>query len=165
MNWDAIGTIAEVVGAAAVVGTLVYLAIQIRQGNENDRVQGIQQLGRDYAAHTAVVTNDGMVGCFMKGLNRYGELSPEERAKFEYCVGGYINLGEAALYHAEVNRLHEAIEMLGAYLGPRLFAYTGFRDWWRHGDGAGFAESTQAWVDDQIARNTETKGFWEYESG
>jgi hypothetical protein len=165
MSWDAISTIAEVIGAAAVVGTLIYLAIQIRQGNDNDRVQGIQQLGRDYAAHTAAVTRDEMVGSFMKGLNRYGDLTPEERAKFEYCVGGYINLGEAALYHAEVNRLHEAMEMLSAYLGPRVFAYPGFREWWRHGDRAGFAESTQDWVDEQIARNADTPLFWEYGRG
>ena len=33
MNWDAIGAIGELVGAAAVVGTLFYLAIQIRLSN------------------------------------------------------------------------------------------------------------------------------------
>ena len=33
MNWDAIGTISEIVGAVAVVVTLAYLAIQIRQQN------------------------------------------------------------------------------------------------------------------------------------
>ncbi len=32
MNWEAIGAIAEIVGAAAVVITLAYLAIQIRNG-------------------------------------------------------------------------------------------------------------------------------------
>jgi hypothetical protein len=30
MNWDAIGSIAEVVGALAVLITLVYLAVQTR---------------------------------------------------------------------------------------------------------------------------------------
>ena len=30
MNWEAIGVIAEVVGAVAVVVSLVYLAVQIR---------------------------------------------------------------------------------------------------------------------------------------
>lgn len=30
MNWDAIGAIGEILGAAAVVATLVYLAIQVR---------------------------------------------------------------------------------------------------------------------------------------
>lgn len=34
MNWDAIGALGEVVGAVAVVATLIYLARQIRQNNE-----------------------------------------------------------------------------------------------------------------------------------
>ena len=41
MNWEAIGAVGEIVGAVAVVGTLFYLAIQIRQNNrvveENSR--------------------------------------------------------------------------------------------------------------------------------
>lgn len=31
MNWDAIGAVGEIIGALAVLATLVYLAIQIRQ--------------------------------------------------------------------------------------------------------------------------------------
>jgi hypothetical protein len=33
MNWDAFGAIAEVVGAAGVLITLVYLAVQIRHNS------------------------------------------------------------------------------------------------------------------------------------
>jgi len=33
MNWEAIGSIGEVVGAIAVLVTLVYLTLQVRQGN------------------------------------------------------------------------------------------------------------------------------------
>lgn len=33
MNWDAIGTIGEIIGATAVVVSLVYLATQIRVQN------------------------------------------------------------------------------------------------------------------------------------
>jgi hypothetical protein len=32
MNWDAITAIAELIGAAAVVLSLIYLAIQVRTG-------------------------------------------------------------------------------------------------------------------------------------
>ena len=32
MNWDAIGAVGEVIGAVAVVGTLVFLAVQVRDG-------------------------------------------------------------------------------------------------------------------------------------
>ena len=35
MNWEAIGAIGEVLGAAAVVVTLGYLAVQIRQNTHN----------------------------------------------------------------------------------------------------------------------------------
>ncbi len=34
MNWDAIGAIAELLGAVGVIASLVYLATQIRQSRE-----------------------------------------------------------------------------------------------------------------------------------
>ena len=38
MNWDAVGAIAELLGALATVATLAYLAVQIRQNSRS--VQG-----------------------------------------------------------------------------------------------------------------------------
>ena len=35
MNWDAIGAIGEIVGAAAVVVTLIYVAVQVRQNTKS----------------------------------------------------------------------------------------------------------------------------------
>ena len=37
MNWDAVGAIGEIVGAIAVVATLGFLAMQIRQGSQSQR--------------------------------------------------------------------------------------------------------------------------------
>jgi hypothetical protein len=34
MNWEAIGAIGEIVGATAVVGTLIYLAVQLRHNTK-----------------------------------------------------------------------------------------------------------------------------------
>ncbi len=51
MNWDAIGAIAELLGAVAIVVTLVYLAAQIKyarlssiDANRENRVVGIREL-------------------------------------------------------------------------------------------------------------------------
>lgn len=41
MNWEAIGAIGEIIGAAAVVASLIYLARQMRQNSENVRSQGL----------------------------------------------------------------------------------------------------------------------------
>ena len=43
MNWDPVGAIAEVCGALAVLVTLIYLAVQIRQQNQVARAQVHQQ--------------------------------------------------------------------------------------------------------------------------
>ena len=39
MNWDAIGAVGELVGAAAVVATLLYLSVQMRLSREAAQVQ------------------------------------------------------------------------------------------------------------------------------
>ena len=35
MNWGALGAVAEFVGATAVVATLIYLTIQVKQNKES----------------------------------------------------------------------------------------------------------------------------------
>lgn len=42
MNWDAIGAVGEIIGAVAVIATLIYLSIQVRQGINS--VQGATEL-------------------------------------------------------------------------------------------------------------------------
>jgi hypothetical protein len=49
MNWDAISAVSEAVGATAVVITLAYLAIQIRQGTQMN-ASGLRQSFYDYTA-------------------------------------------------------------------------------------------------------------------
>ena len=44
MNWEAIGTIAEIVGAAGVIASLLYLAIQIRQSTKVARAETTKDL-------------------------------------------------------------------------------------------------------------------------
>ena len=41
MNWDAVGVSAEVLGAVAVVATLAYLAVQIRQNTKAVRASAL----------------------------------------------------------------------------------------------------------------------------
>ncbi len=48
MNWDAIGAIAELLGAIGVILTLVYLATQIRQNTESSRTTAEVSFGQDF---------------------------------------------------------------------------------------------------------------------
>ena len=48
MNWEAISAIGEIVGALAVVITLVYLAIQVREQNRESRAAAIDSLSQQW---------------------------------------------------------------------------------------------------------------------
>jgi hypothetical protein len=52
MNWDAIAAIAELIGAAAVVLSLIYLAIQVRTGS-----RALQTTMRDSSFHALTEYN------------------------------------------------------------------------------------------------------------
>ncbi len=61
MNWDAIGAVGEIVGAAAVVVTLIYVAVQIRlarsvatDSNRLNRANGVRD------ATLELVSNDSL---------------------------------------------------------------------------------------------------------
>jgi hypothetical protein len=165
MNWEAIGALAEVFGAVGVITTLLYLSFQVRQSVKDTRASAIQQLGRDYADHSAVVMSDENVSAFVKGLTSYSSLLPEERLKFDACATGYVNLVEHTLYHTEAGRLTEVVEMLQNYLGPRLLAYPGFEEWWHQGEKSGFGRPTQGWIDEQLERQRGGKRFWHTPGG
>jgi len=44
MNWNAISAVGQIVGAVVVIGTLFYLAAQVRQGNRLAKLQARQRM-------------------------------------------------------------------------------------------------------------------------
>jgi len=52
MNWIAIATIAEIIGAAGVIASLIYLAVQIRQSTKVTRAETTKDL---YLASRAAI--------------------------------------------------------------------------------------------------------------
>jgi hypothetical protein len=54
MNWDAIGAMAELLGAIAVVATLAYLSVQLRQNTASVRASSARSAKRRRASAWAV---------------------------------------------------------------------------------------------------------------
>ena len=58
MDWDAIGAIGEILGAAAVVVTLIYFGKQLTQANRISTVTGARELQQMYThVYTLIATN------------------------------------------------------------------------------------------------------------
>ena len=89
MNWDAIGAVGELAGALAVLITLIYLAVQLRQntnlasGAAQREVMASFQLNLD-----RVRTNPQLV---QKGLAQFDSLSHAEQLEFTMIINQFVN--------------------------------------------------------------------------
>ena len=83
MSWDALGAISEFVGAIAVVVTLVYLAIQVRQNTSALRSTATQGAHDQTAALYDLVSSDAtLADIFVRGMTSPDELTSIETAQF-----------------------------------------------------------------------------------
>lgn len=89
MNWDAIAAIGETVGAVAVLATLFYLALQIRQNNllaaENTRRLRLDGLGSTFESFSQwrrYLSQADLATIYLKGISDYTALSDVERVQF-----------------------------------------------------------------------------------
>ena len=98
MDWDAIGAIGEVIGAAGVIVTLGFLATQIRQNTKEARLAAIGELAREYNAFLRHVTEDAEIcSLWRRAVDGSAEdLSADERARGMMLMGHLIRTVENA---------------------------------------------------------------------
>jgi hypothetical protein len=139
-----IGSIANILSAVAVVGTLVYLSRQLKLGNLLARAQVRQRMVEQANAELYVWMNDANLReCFAKA----GELTREEQGKLHYFLLAAMRAREWEWFQyrdgvisADVYKAY--IEVVGLHLG---IART--RHWWRTVGRIGFDPAFVAAVD------------------
>jgi hypothetical protein len=100
MNWEAIGAIGEIVGATAVVLTLIYVAIQIKQNTAASRAQAINQINSQWGGlMSQIATNEGLAKIYRKATEG-GDLGPDETVQYTaYMSAFFAFLEELYLLH------------------------------------------------------------------
>jgi hypothetical protein len=100
MNWDAIGAIAEAIGAVAVVVSLIYLAVQIRSGTK-----ALRTTLRDSAFHNlqewnyVLSSDEDLPWIFKRGLRNPKDLNDKELARFHHMMYSFYKLFENIYLH------------------------------------------------------------------
>ena len=80
MNWEAIGAIAEILGATAVVVTLMYLAIQTRHARRVAEASAPQWIADSFRHHGAPFEADpSFASLFRHGINDWDRLDRNQQ--------------------------------------------------------------------------------------
>ncbi len=85
MNWEAIGAIGEVFGGLAVLATLFYISIQIRQSNKLAEAQSQRELLK-FDVFNPLVEDSALTTEFRACLNRYEEQDADVKTRFNFIM-------------------------------------------------------------------------------
>jgi hypothetical protein len=131
MNWEALGAIGEIVGAIAVVVTLGYLAVQIRQNTRSVRASTYQSITSFIGEMNRVIEENPDLAQIMRaGVLDLSQLSLDERIRFNANMMTRFRHHENLYYQYRTGMLDER-EFEGF---RRLFSwhlsFAGTAAWW-----------------------------------
>ena len=78
-----LGAIGELVGGVAVIATLVYLAMQVRQSNRQESAQALKECITEFVAAFAEVTStETAAENFRAGIDHFDEMTANQQSVF-----------------------------------------------------------------------------------
>ena len=97
MNWDAIGAIAETLGAVGVIATLAYLATQIAQNTRTVRSSAAAALAQtNNSVGLALVQDADVNRIWWTGIADPNALSESDLRRFSSIVALQVNAAQQA---------------------------------------------------------------------
>lgn len=131
MNWEAVGAIADLVGAAGVVVTLVYLAAQIRQNTISTRTSSYQAVVEALSDWSRSAGLDPTVAKLLaEGQRNLDALSSEQRAQFVLLQVSLFRNYENIFYQHEQRAIDDVVWEGWSLRMRRSFSAAGVRAWW-----------------------------------
>ncbi|MGR8949131.1 MAG: hypothetical protein ACU84Q_13870 [Gammaproteobacteria bacterium] len=99
MNWDAIGSIGEIIGAGAVVLSLLYLATQIRLDSARQRREGMMDAVSHFVdKYQEATSTPAKAKRFAAALDNYENAPVEDKQEFYSSMLG-ITVGFATVWN------------------------------------------------------------------
>jgi hypothetical protein len=160
VNWEAISTIAEIMGATAVVISLIYLAAQIRQNNRQVeeqiralRLQAYDTAGADFSALRLHISGSSqLASVWRRAKDSYCALERDEQAQANELLHELLWAYQNIFSRMEDGTADEVLWKLadtniGYWMGNR-----GFREWWRTEQKTPYTDEFSALVDSVCSR-------------
>ena len=135
MNWEAIGAIAELVGAVAVVATLLYLSVQVRAANRQSELESFRHTWDGLNQFCDVISGSRQTASVVRrGRESLPQLDAEEMLMFEHLHLRLLNTLES--WHLQIMRTSSPGEYRDTQLAnlsgiaAGYFGFPGTRELW-----------------------------------
>jgi len=150
LNWEAFGAIGEVVGAIAVIVTIAYLAIQVRQNTA--ALRSAATLGATEEAtqiyHT-LCTDPDLAMLFVKGHAVFDELDDSQVARFYSFYMMIIFSVQNWYFQTRDGLIEESLLASWTRLMQQAVTAAGFQQFWNDRRFV-FALEFQKWMEAEV---------------
>ncbi len=108
MAWEIIGVVAEVIGAVAVVVTLIFLAVEVRRNRHATQAASADaQASGINSLNSVLVSDPGLVDLWLAGLADPTQLDAQSRMRLAMHLQSYVNHYIALRRHYDAGSLAE----------------------------------------------------------
>ncbi len=130
-NLESLANLGEIIGAIAVVVSLIYLAVQVRQNTQAQRTENFSRaLDRVAAMQSALSQNSESAAIFSKGVTDLSTLTPRERTQFTWVMYELFGAFEFMFLSSKSNSIPaEVWRRWSAAVGFWL-SFSGVQAWW-----------------------------------
>ena len=157
MNWDAIGIVAEIVSAIAVVVSLLFLALEVRRNRNATESASVATLAEGFNSTNALLASDPELSAiWIKGMSDPTSLTEVESMRFIATTQSYINHFSTVIKYHESGLLPEE-EWLSHYHSMHHIFNSPGGKWLR--DKINMAPAVRA-VFDAPLENPRVESFW-----
>ena len=161
MNWDAVGAIGEIIGAAAVVISLVYLAVQIKQNSKMVAANTFQSISTTASRETMeIAQNESLSALIVKMTSEPPSITPTEAMQAQLLLRAIFRNYENHYY--QYSRGYFEDEVWSGYvntMGEQLASPFG-RTWWENHQRA-FGKSFVAFVNNELIASGKLVDPWQ----
>ena len=125
VNWEAVGAVGEIAGAAGVIITLAYLSVQIRSSSRATESQVHASLASEMQRLLVAVSQDDALSDAMVSVQKGEELTQAQALKLFSWFGGFLRVCESHIIQRKLDATKIPVDKPIANL-LRQFAQTAF---------------------------------------
>ncbi len=133
MPLDQIANIAEIIAAALVIVSLLYVGVQVRQNTRQHRGEALRAAIDELLHRVAQATADEeSANNFRDGLHDFNGMTPNARARFHARMLSLLAAYALVLQFHDTGLLDESEFVAEQRLYISIFRSPGVQQWWEH---------------------------------
>ena len=144
VNWVALQAITESLGLLAVIASLIFVGLQVKQNSEEVRSSSYHSVTDSFNSwNLTLAENSELANIWLKGQSSFDELTAEELVKFEFLLRAAFRVWDTVYYQSRNGTGDDTLWECERKNVEVLLSTSGGRAWWRahpYGFSSGFSD-------------------------